>query len=226
MDTRHFEQTLGALAATLGDPTRRSIYLRVRGATEPPTAAQLAEHFSIHPNVARHHLDRLVDDGYLVVAPGHRDPGAGRPARHYRPTDKEISVNYPPRRYDLLSELLVRVVEQLDPETGPDIAEQVGRTFGRDLAVEIGLAGGDPENAVAAVAGALSAIGFGIADSHEDSLVTSHCPFGATAADHPEVVCRIDQGIVKGLMEVARGGADGVLVSPHQGPDEACLTEV
>ena len=143
MDT-HFEQTLGALAAALGDPTRRRIYLRVREAADPPTAARVAEEFGLHPNVARHHLDRLVDDGYLEVSAVARESGAGRPARRFTASDKEIRVSYPPRRYDLLAELLVRVIENLDPASGPQVAEEVGRRFGRDLGFESGLAGGDP----------------------------------------------------------------------------------
>lgn len=227
MDTKHFEQTLGALAATLGDPTRRHIYLRVREASEPPTAGQLAAAFEIHPNVARHHLDRLVRDGYVKIAPGPGEQGAGRPARRFVATDKEILVSYPPRRYDLLAELLVRVVEQLDPESGPRVAEEVGRRFGRDLAREIGLAAEDPRSAMATVAGAMSAVGFGVTEAPEtEALLTDHCPFGKAAADHPEIVCRIDQGIVKGLMEAAGAGSEAVVVTPHEDPDEVCITEV
>ena len=87
LDTRAFDQQIGDLASTLGDATRRGIYISVREAPEPVTASQIAVLFEIHANVARHHLDRLVVDGYLQVThkrrSGRRGPGAGRPERKF-----------------------------------------------------------------------------------------------------------------------------------------------
>ena len=68
MAAKDFDRALGQLTGTLGDPTRRAIYLTVRESEEPITAARISELFGIHPNVARHHLDRLVADGYLYIA--------------------------------------------------------------------------------------------------------------------------------------------------------------
>ena len=230
MDTRHFENTLGDLAAILGDPTRRGIYLSIREAGGSSTVSRVADSFGIHPNVARHHMERLVAEGYLeeVAPPEGEGPPAGRPPRHYQATAREIEVSYPPRRFDLLAELLVQVIERLDAADAPAVAEEIGFRFGTDLAAETGLAGGqDAQGALQAVSGALETLGFGMApDPADRSLLTSHCPFGVTATNHPEIVCRIDQGIVRGLMEAARGAPGSVVVSPHEGPDEACLTEV
>ena len=229
MDTRHFDATLGDLAAILGDPTRRSIYLAVRESGGTTTAPRIAEEFGLHPNVARHHLERLVAEGYLEEseAPAGEAPHPGRPPRHYRATGKEIAVSYPPRRFDLLAELLVQVIEQLDIDEAPIIAEEVGFRFGTELAEGLGLAGSGGEGALQAVSGALETIGFGVAPEPEDqSLLTSHCPFGRTATDHPEIVCRIDQGIVRGLMATAAGSQGPVVVSPHEGPDDACVAAV
>ena len=49
------------------------------------TAGEVAEHFALHPNVARHHLDKLAAGGYLevFVARGGQG-GAGRPSKRYR----------------------------------------------------------------------------------------------------------------------------------------------
>jgi predicted ArsR family transcriptional regulator len=230
VDTRHLDATLGDLAAILGDPTRRGIYLAVRESAGTTTAPRLAEEFGIHPNVARHHLERLLSEGYVeeTAAPTTGEPHPGRPPRHYRATGKEIAVSYPPRRFDLLAELLVRVIEQLDTDVAPQIAEEVGVRFGTELAGTLGLAGDrDPEAALRTVSGALETIGFGVAPGPADrSLLTSHCPFGQTAADHPEIVCRIDQGIVRGLMAAAAGSTARVVVGPHEGPDDACVTAV
>ncbi len=231
MDTKLFNQQVGDLAATLGDTTRRGIYISVREASDPVTASQIADVFDIHTNVARHHLDRLVADGYLQVTHRRRSgkggPGAGRPAKHYEATGKEVQVQFPARRYDLLSELLVRVVQRLAPEDAAAIAEEVGREYGAELAGEIGLpddAGFDA--AVQAVARAMMGVGFDTEAQTDDRvLVTRFCPFGETASNHPEIVCRIDQGIVKGLLEATHPQVIPV-VTPHANGDEACFTEV
>ena len=231
MDTQTFDDQVGALAASLGDTTRRGIYIAVREAPEPVTVADIASAFDVHPNVARHHLDRLVADGFLQVThrrrTERRGPGAGRPAKHYEPTSKEISVQFPVQRYDLLAELLVRVVERIAPDNAGTIAEEVGREYGAELAAEIGM----PEDtgfqvAVEAVARAMMGVGFDTAAQPGDrTLVTRFCPFGTTAADHPEIVCKLDQGIVRGLMEATHQPAH-VLVTPHQTAEEHCVTDV
>ncbi len=231
MDTVAFDNQVGALTASLGDTTRRGVYIAVRQAAEPMTVAEVASLFDLHPNVARHHLDRLVADGWLEVAhrrgPARGGPGAGRPAKHYEASAKEVSLEFPRRRYDLLSELLVRVVERLEPERAAEVAEEIGREYGRQIADEVGL----PEDAgfdvaVTAVAKAMMGVGFETEAQPEDrTLLTRFCPFGDTAANHPEIVCRIDQGIVKGLLEAAH--EPGVaLVTPHEITDEACVTEL
>jgi predicted ArsR family transcriptional regulator len=231
MHAQDFERSIGDLAASLGDPTRRGIYITARESAHPVTAGQIAEIFGIHSNVARHHLDRLVDDGYLVISSRRPDPkrtsNAGRPAKTYEATDKEILVSYPARRYDLLAELLVRVVEQLAPEDAAAVAEQVGLEYGRELAAQIGL----PEEegfaeAVRAVTRAMAGVGFGIEpEADERRLLTRHCPFGAAATNHPEVVCRIDQGIVRGLLEATGVNVDPVVLTGRDGTG-ACVTEV
>ena len=226
MQTSQFEQAIGDLANTLGDPTRRGIYVSVREAADPITAAQIASLFGIHPNVARHHLDRLVEAGYLQVSA--RTParsGAGRPAKGFEATNKEIMLTYPARRYDLLAELLARVVARLDPEQGPAVAEEIGRAYGRDLAAEVGMPDEEGfDNALIAVARALLGAGFEVsADGDERLLLTRTCPFSTAAAAHPEVVCRLDRGIVAGLLESAR---DVGAVHPHpaDNPDGHCAT--
>ena len=55
-----FSAQVTAITSAFGDPTRRGIYLFTRESANGVTAAQVAEHFSLHPNVARHHLDKLA----------------------------------------------------------------------------------------------------------------------------------------------------------------------
>lgn len=231
MDALRLNQQIGDLAATLGDATRRGIYITVRESLEPATAGQISELFEIHTNVARHHLDRLVADGYLQVTRRRRSerqgPGAGRPAKHYETTQKEISVQFPARRYDLLAELLARVVERIAPDSAADVAEEIGREYGRELAAEVGLSKDSGfGTAVNAVAKVMMGVGFDTEANMEDrQIVTRFCPFGETASKHPEIVCKLDQGLVSGLLEsVDEPGIP--VVTPHHQSDDDCLTEI
>ncbi len=230
MDPRQLDRTLGDLTSSLGDATRRGIYLMIRQEQDPVTVAGVAESFSIHPNVARHHLDRLSTDGYVRVStkrPARTEQGAGRPAKAYEATGKEIDLHFPARRYDLLSELLVRVVERVAPENMADVAREVGRDYGREIAAKLDSADAAGfEAAVKAVARAMSSVGFQMAaDTSAGKLITNHCPFGTTATDHPDLICSLDQGIVAGMMEMLQQDVDPA-IHPHRTLEEECVTEV
>jgi len=226
MGAHDFDRDFGRLTGALGDPTRRGIYLMICDASHPVTASQIARRFAIHPNVARHHLDRLVAEGYLRVSdrPADRPAGAGRPPRAFEATDADVTVSYPSRRLDLLAELLVRVVERLAPEEAARAAEEVGREYGAQLAADLGIRGPQalPE-ALAAVAEAMTGAGIEIsADAAERRLVRGHCPFGRTVDNHSDIVCRLDYGIVRGLMEAAGEDPRRVLITSRRHPGVAC----
>ena len=76
-----FSSAVTAITGAFGDPTRRDIYLHVREADDGVTAAEAAAAFDLHPNVARHHLDKLAAGGYLEVAVERAEGAtAGRPS--------------------------------------------------------------------------------------------------------------------------------------------------
>lgn len=228
MDTKTLDRRISDLTAALGDPTRRAIYIAVRESADPITTSTIASAFDIHPNVARHHLDRLADEGYLRVS--HRrtmSERAGRPAKCYEATDKEVTVHFAPRRFEMLAEMLFQVIEELEVENVAEVAERVGRKYGEKLASEIG-AQDEPgyDEAVQAVATAMTGLGFSMdPDVAGQRLLTSHCPFGETATSHPEVICSLDRGIVSGLFGALSFPCDPVVI-PHQQLDEDCVTQV
>lgn len=229
MDTKTLDSRISDLTQALGDPTRRAIYIAVRESPEPLTTSKVAELFDLHPNVARHHLDRLADDGYLQIS-HHRPaggPGAGRPAKCYEATAKEVSVHFAPRRFEMLTEMLLEVLEDLGPENVAEVAERVGREYGSKLAAEIG-APDDPgyDGAVQAVATAMTGLGFSVdPDVPGQRLLTSHCPFGETATSHPEVICSLDRGIVAGMFGALSFHCDPVVI-PHTALGDECVTRV
>ncbi len=232
-----FTSTVSAITDAFGDPTRRGIYLFARESAGGVTATQVAEQFGVHPNVARHHLDKLAAGGYLEVAVERAEgAGAGRPSKHYRvPLDAklDVSADVPVRSDDLVLSLLGKALAMLPADKAQAMAEEVGQEYGRAMAQ--GLTGPDLahgqrslRSAMQAVADALSAHGFAAhADQRNNQLriVNNHCPFGDIAIEHP-VICAVDRGMVKGMLAALYGETDvNQLQSLPQG-DTFCATSV
>ncbi len=237
-----FTATVSAITNAFGDPTRRGIYLFARDTEGGVTAAQVAEKFGVHPNVARHHLDKLTAGGYLEVAVERAEgAGAGRPSKRYRvPADAELDLRatLPVRSDDLVLSLLGKALALLPRAQAEAMAEEVGQEYGRAMAqgitgtanVEEGLAASQRSlrSAMQAVADALTAHGFAAhADQRNNQLriINNHCPFGDVAIEHP-VICAVDRGMVKGMLAALYGDADvSTLQSLPQG-DTFCATSV
>ncbi len=206
MQSETFDKQIKAITGALGDTTRRGIYVMVREAHEPVTANQIASVFDIHPNVARHHLDKLLHDGFIRISDlPVASPTAGRPAKRYEVTEKSVTVHYSARKYDRLAELLTKVIAELDDGRALEIASAVGHDYGVELAAEIGMTSDEGfEEAAMAVARSMMGKGLGAStDPAENRIISQFCPLCTTVATQPEVVGRIDHGIVQGLLESA-----------------------
>ena len=201
------------------------------------TAALVADRFGVHPNVARHHLDKLSAGGYLeVVIERAEGAGAGRPSKHYRvPVDAKVEsiANVPVHSDDLVLSLLGRALRLLPRADAEAMAEEVGQEYGKAMAQ--GMTGADIavgqrslRSAMQAVADALTAHGFAAhADQRNNQMriINNHCPFGDVAIEHP-VICAVDRGMVKGMLTALYGNADvSTLQSLPQG-DTFCATSV
>ena len=232
-----FTSTVSAITNAFGDPTRRGIYLFAREESAGVTATQVAERFGVHPNVARHHLDKLAAGGYLEVAVERAErAGAGRPSKHYRvsPDAKvDLTGDVPVHSDDLVLSLLGRALALLPRDKAEVMAEEVGQEYGRAMAQ--GLTGPDLaagqrslRSAMQAVADALTAHGFAAhADQRNNQLriVNNHCPFGDVAIEHP-VICAVDRGMVKGMLTALYGDADVATMQSLPQGDTFCATSV
>jgi predicted ArsR family transcriptional regulator len=227
---------VSAITNAFGDPTRRSIYLFARAADQGVTAAHVASEFGLHPNVARHHLDRLAAGGYLEVAVVRAEgSGAGRPSKHYRAAAEASPLDdVPVKSDDLVLTLLGKALSRLPRDEAEQMAEEVGREYGATMAA--GLTGNDLaagqrslRSALAAVADALTAHGFAAHTDQRNNqlrIVNNHCPFGDVAIEHP-VICAVDRGMVKGMLgALYKGEAEPSLEASLPQGDTFCATAV
>ena len=231
LTAEQFSAAVSAVTSAFGDPTRRDIYLFSRESERGVTAAEVAERFELHPNVARHHLDKLAAGGYLEVHVERQEhPGAGRPSKRYRASAKEMGLEFPARRDDLLVTLLGRALELVPADRAEEMAEQVGIDYGRSLASSMSPGDGHRsfQAALHAVADALTAHGFAAhADSRPGSLaiVAEQCPFGDAAVQHPGI-CAVDRGIVKGMLAGLYGDTVPHTDASRPQGDEVCVTSL
>jgi predicted ArsR family transcriptional regulator len=224
-----FSAAVMAVTSAFGDPTRREIYLFARETDAGVTASEVAERFELHPNVARHHLDKLAAGGYLDVAVVRAEHAAvGRPSKRYRATAKAMGLEFPARRDDLLVTLLGRALELVPRAKAEAMAEAVGIDYGRALAAS--MAPGDGHRsfqaALHAVADALTAHGFAAhAEARPGSLaiIAEQCPFGEAAVQHP-VICAVDRGIVKGMLAGLYGDTVPHTEASRPQGDDVCVT--
>ena len=196
------------------------------------TAGESAKAFDLHPNVARHHLDKLTAGGHLDVSV-ERPPTqrAGRPSKRYRATAEAMTLEVPVGQDDILITLLGRALTRLPAEEAEAVAEEVGVEFGRTMAASL-VVGGDPQRSLRsslhAVADALSAHGF---SAHAEKrggelrIVSEHCPFGDAAIEHP-VICAVDRGMVKGMLAAIHGDTTPTTPSSRPMGDPVCVTAV
>ena len=246
-----FTAAVSAITDAFGDPTRRRIYLYTRdhGGTEGVTASAVAKEVGVHPNVARHHLDKLAAGGYIEVvrrsAGGAGERRAGRPSKRYVAVAPAFDIRVPVRTDELVLALLGRALDRLPQHEAEAMAEEVGATYGRAMAASLtgdALAAGQRSlrSAMQAVADALTAHGFAAhmaaVESGDDDgegtrrlrIINEHCPFGTVAIDHP-VVCAVDRGLVRGMLGALYGDDEVVniaVASSRARGDTICSTAV
>ena len=261
-----FTAAVSAITDAFGDPTRRRIYLFVRdlGGAESQvgrprghgraaakrdgvTVATVADEVGVHPNVARHHLDKLAAGGYVEVAARPQDGSrrkAGRPSKRYVAVPTDTVNEVPVHTEDLVLALLGQALARMPRAEAEAMAEEVGATYGRSLAAGLtgdALATGQRSlrSAMQAVAAALTAHGFAartsepaLAPGRRDvdglRIISDHCPFGNVAIEHP-VLCAVDRGMVRGMLAVlypSSGSLDVVTAASKAHGDTLCATAV
>jgi predicted ArsR family transcriptional regulator len=228
MSGAEFPAAVAAIAA-LGDPTRRALYRYIAAQGAPVGREDAAAAVGVPHHVARFHLDRLHDAGLLQVEykrpDGRGGPGAGRPAKLYRPVPAEFSVSIPERRYDLAGLVLTRAFAAAIAGDTP--AAQALEEAAAEAGRAIGQAARSPDDqggragSLAAALEALDAHGFS-PRAEGDGYVLGNCPFRALSAQMPEVVCRMNLALIASAL----GAAGARTASAHLDPAEGrcCVT--
>jgi len=207
-----------AAVASLAEPTRRRLFEWLVGRTEPVGRDEAAAALGIGRPLVAFHLDRLVEAGLLDVdyrrLTGRSGPGAGRPAKLYRATRRELAVSVPARRYEVAAELFA---ESLEAEDGGDpppslvraaarrgsaLAERARKALPRRLS---------RRRARSAVVDVLAEGGYAPHEDPDGSIRLANCPYDALVADHRDLICGANVAMAAALVDGLGSGFEAHL---------------
>ena len=180
--------------ATLDEPVRRRLYEYVSDAGRPVSRDEAAGAAGITRTLAAYHLDKLAEAGLLTTTyqrpAGRTGPGAGRPAKLYRPAEQELAVSVPPRAYELLARLLAEAAESDTTGTVRSTLHGVAHDVGRQISTK---AGGD-------LMTALRGGGYQPHAGPDGGIELLNCPFHRLAQEHRDLVCGLNLRLIEGVI--------------------------
>lgn len=207
--------TDAAAVAALEEPNRRRLYDHVVRQPVPVSRDEAAAALGLPRATVAFHLDRLVQEGLLDVTyerrTGRSGPGAGRPAKLYRRSARQVAVSLPERRYDLAAQLLAATVEDAD-RSGDSPRAVLGR-HAYDLGHRLGSSASD-------MVEVLEANGYEPRPD-DGGLVLANCPFHTLAKEHTEIVCEMNLCLLTGVLDGL--GTAGMRASLTPAPPLCCV---
>lgn len=193
-----------AAVAALDEPTRRLLYEYVTRQPAPVGRDEVAAALRIPRATVVFHLDRLVQENLLDVTherrTGRSGPGAGRPAKLYRRSERQVAVSLPERHYDLAGHLLAAAIEEADRsgESAHAVLQRRAHRLGEELG-ETTRANTDDGQQADAVLSALEAYGFE-PRAQGDQVLLGNCPFHRLAQEHTQLICGMNLSLLDGLL--------------------------
>lgn len=224
-----------AAVALLDEPNRRRLYEYVTSSPKPVGREAAAAALGMGRELVAFHLDRLADAGLLETEfrriGDRRGPGAGRPAKLYRRSSRELSVSVPGRDYKGAAEVFAEALDRLAEES-PRIAEleqhavqDIARARGRAAGLGARRAAG-PRPGKRRLRTGLDAL-LRAADYQPSreagapAIRLQNCPYHALSATHRDLTCGMNlawgEGVLEGL------GATGLEAELAPEPGYCCV---
>lgn len=208
--------TLAAPAPSKVGDRRAHVLALLRRTGRPLTVGVVAQATGLHRNTARFHLDRLVQDNLAARDAEPRDQ-PGRPRTLYTALPDTGGV----RSFQLLAEIMTGVVAA-SFEDPSGVAVEAGRRWGRHLSDRLPpYAAVDEDEASRRLETVMNQLGFA-ADVVETpagrDIRLHHCPFLEIATRHPNVVCAVHLGLIRGLLEEISAPLSAEQIEPFVKP--------
>ena len=196
-----------AAVALLDEPNRRRLYELVTISREPISREDAARELGISRDLAAHHLDRMLDAGLLEAEyrrlGARKGPGAGRPSKLYRRTQRDLAVSFPSRRYDVAAELLATAFDRLDAPSNAGAVASVARELGTHVGLEARRSLGPRPSRKRLVTALLDLLrGAGYAPEVDDAsgaVCLRNCPYHVLAQSHRALTCGMNLAWADGV---------------------------
>jgi predicted ArsR family transcriptional regulator len=222
MDREQLAREIAGVAV-LEEPVRRRLYLYVAGRGAPVGREEAARAARISRALAGFHLDRLAAEGLLEVSfrrlSARRGPGAGRPAKLYRPSGRQLAVSVPPRRYELAARMFAGALERAGAPLAAALradARRLGRRLGAGVRERAGARAGAPR-LLERLEASLAAEGYEPAREAGGTIRLRNCPFHALATEHRALVCGMNLALIGGLLSGVRLPGVKAVLDPQPG---------
>jgi predicted ArsR family transcriptional regulator len=213
------------LLSLLEDPVRRSLYAYVAQQGDYVSREDAARAVGIGRGLAAFHLDKLAEEGLLETIyrrpAGRTGPGAGRPAKLYRRSQKQVTVSVPPRDYELIAHLLASALSQELPTPISDDLARPAREAGAVLATETRRLAGRRANRRRLLEAGLEVLrhqGYEPKRSGP-AIELRNCPFHSVARNHEKLVCALNLAMLDAFATDLRVSRFAARAQPH---DDCC----
>ncbi|TCC61432.1 transcriptional regulator [Kribbella pittospori] len=188
---------------------------------------EAAAEVGISRKLAAFHLEKLVEAGLLRAhyEQGGRLRKVGRAPKLYEPVETDVQVSIPPRRPDLLAEILLDGVLSQDDGSPMDSAMKAafrrGERIGEEERARSRPGRLSSERALTLSEATLSRVGFE-PDRPRPNCVRLHsCPFHPLAQAQPDAVCGINHAFLTGMLSGLRATTVRAILDPAGG--ECCV---
>lgn len=207
----------------LAEPTRRHVFETVRSLDGPVTRERVATEAGISERLAAFHLDRLASAGLLDVdyarPSGRTGPGAGRPAKRYRPAAVQVDLTVPPRQYSLVARILTSGISR-SRDDAAHASRQAAYREGRQVG-EAGRRNRKPS--LKTICETLALVGYEPQTQLRGKKVRlRNCPFHDVVDVDRELICSLNHRFIDGVID-GLGATRCQAVPDGQLPD-CCVT--
>lgn len=193
------------VVSLLGEPVRRRLYDYVTRETDAVSRDQAAKAVGIKRSLAAFHLDKLAEEGLLEVEfrrlTERSGPGAGRPAKLYKRSTRELHVSLPHREYELAARVFAEAL------TAPDSSEPMrdaARAVGREMADKARERAGrhqGAKNLTRNTEEVLRSYGFEPVSDENGNIRLRNCPFHQLSQRYANLVCGMNLNIMQAMVE-------------------------
>lgn len=214
--------------STLADETRYQIYQYILQNKKYYTVQEIAELFSIHPNVARLHLTKLCEIG-IVQGEFIKSGKGGRPGRAYHATERGIVISFPNRDFETLLNWTLQFISEI----GNEAIEKLKLISYQDGYNEM-KAHFDSKKTAITINEKIdfltkNATNFGYVptivkkDGNKQIFFEiDHCPFKEQISEHSHLICKCHESYLKGQIDALFPNNDFIQITSMENSCNTC----